>query len=500
MPLAAIKFCLPGLLAAGPAWASPMETPEDRIVAAFKDKPGFLWGTATAAYQVEGAWNKDGRQMSMWDHFTHEKGKGHVYEDETGDRAVEFYERWKEDIEHLNEYGFNSFRMSIAWPRIFPKGPDGVHRANPLGVQYYKDVITRLIEKGIRPAVTMFHWDLPDDYDWLEESVVDAFAQYAEFLLATFPEVKHWITFNEPSTFCVMGYQLGLHAPGIKSDYKHLQCGHNVLKAHAKAVEIYRARYQAASESTIGITLNYEWGYPWNASSPADQAAAQLDHDFELGWWADPVFLTGDYPDSMRKHLGDNLPMFTEQEKASLKGSADFFGMNIYSGNYIKADGDFYTNTYIGMDGEPIGPQADSDWLYVVPNSMRQYLEYVNTRYQPKAIYVTENGCDVPGERGASLESALDDTFRMNYYRDYLDQAAQAVLAADIPLKGYYAWSLLDNFEWADGYHFRFGLTYVDYKTQRRYSKHSGKWFRRLMERLTPDMFFEQKDDNLIIA
>merc|ERR1719330_2005071 len=153
----------------------------------------------------------------------------------------------------------------------------------------------------------------------------------------TFPEIKHWITFNEPQTFCVMGYQLG----------------HNVLKAHAKAVEIYRAKYQAASDSTIGITLNYEWGYPLNSSSPADWAAAQLDHDFDLGWWADPVFLTGDYPESMRKYFGDNLPTFTAQEKTSLKGSADFFGMNVYRGMYIKSVGDFYTATYTGMDGKP---------------------------------------------------------------------------------------------------------------------------------------------------
>jgi len=289
-----------------------------------------------------------------------------------------------------------------------------------------------------------------------------------------------------------------MHAPGIVSDYKHYQCGHNVLKAHGKAVEMYRAKYQKPSNSTIGITLNYEWGYPWDPSNPADVAASQLDHDFGIGWWADPVFLTGDYPESMKNRLGENLPTFTEEEKARLKGSADFFGMNIYSGNYIKADGDFYTETPYGMDGTPIGPQADSPWLWVVPNSIRAYLEYITRRYELKAIYVTENGVDVPGEVNATMEQALNDTFRTEYYRDYLDQAAQACLASDIPLKGYYAWSLLDNFEWADGYRFRFGLTYVNYTTQKRYSKNSGRWFRRLMERLTPDRFRRARNEIVV--
>lgn len=472
--------------------------PEERIVAAFKDKPSFLWGTATAAYQVEGAYKEGGRQESIWDVFAHEKGVGHVWGDETGDRADEFYHRWREDIERLDEYGFNSFRLSIAWTRIFPL-VDGVHRPNPEGVKFYKEVITRLIAKGLTPSVTIYHWDLPTDYDWLDESVVPAFVQYAEFLFMTFPEVKHWITFNEPFTFCLVGYRDGVHAPGIKSEYKHYQCGHNVLRAHAKAVELYRNKYQQ-DDAQLGITLNYEWSYPWNASNPDDHAAAQVDRDFAIGWWADPIFLTGDYPPSMRAKLGDNLPNFTAEESARLKNSADFYGINIYGGGYVKSKPDgTYENTYIGMDGQPIGVQADSPWLYVVPNSMRKYLEYVHERYTGIGIYVTENGCDVPGEMGASLEDALNDTFRVNYYRYYLDEAAKAVMENNVNLKGYYAWSLLDNFEWADGYKFRFGLTYVNYTTQKRYLKNSARWFRRLMEKLTPDKFIFNKPEEIIV-
>jgi len=470
------------------------ETPEDRILQAFKDKPGFLWGTATAAYQVEGAWDIDGRQMSIWDHFTHDKGKGHVYADETGDRACEFYKRWKEDIERLDEFGFNTFRLSIAWPRIFPLGPDGKHHPNPLGVQFYKEVIARLIEKDLAPSVTMYHWDLPDDFDWLNDTVVDGFAEYADFLWETFPEVKHWITFNEPSTFCNQGYKDGSHAPGVVSTTAYWKCGHNVLRAHAKAWNIWKTKYQPDNSAVVGITLNYEWGFAWNTSNPADWTAAQLHHDFGVGWWADPVFLTGDYPESLRRIVGDDLPTFTEEEKTSLKGSSDFFGMNIYSGTFVKSTGvDTYSSTPIAIDGNKIGPRADSEWLWVVPTSIREYLKYIHKRYDLKAIYVTENGVDVPGEVGASLQTAINDTFRTDYYRAYLDQAAQAVMEADIPLKGYYAWSLLDNFEWADGYRYRFGLTYVNYTTQKRYTKDSGRWFRHLMERLTPDRFASKK-------
>jgi len=338
------------------------------------------------------------------------------------------------------------------------------------------------------PAVTIYHWDLPDDYDWLNDTVVDAFVDYSDFLFRTFPEIHHWITFNEPVTFCPKGYGDGTHAPGVKSPFKQYVCGHNVLRAHARAVKNFRDNYQQkTTNATIGITLNYEFAFPWNASEPADVEAAQLHHDFRLGWWADPVFLTGDYPLSMRSRLGEHLPQFTDEERLLLKGSADFFGMNVYSGTYAKAAaGEMYpyTTTYKGPDGKMIGKVADSPWLYVVPDAMRQYLVYVHKRYDPKTIYITENGCDVPGEVGADLSTALNDTFREDYYRDYLASAALAVMEDKVPLKGYYAWSLLDNFEWADGYHSRFGLTYVNYTTQMRYSKRSGKWFKELIKKM----------------
>jgi len=472
------------LVALGGALA---ETQEERIVRTFKGKD-FLWGTATAAYQIEGAWNEDGRQQSIWDVFAH---GNHTFGNESGDVADDFYHRWKSDLDMLKSYSMNSFRMSISWSRIFPRGPDGLHRANPLGVAFYKKVIGYLLEIDVLPFVTLFHWDLPDDLDWLEDEVVDAYVEYAEFMFETFPEVKNWLTFNEPYTFCPSGYGSGRHAPGVKSEFKQYICGHNVLRAHARAVEVFRDKQKKGNSKggQIGITINYDWAYPWNASSLQDQAAAQLHHDFVLGWWADPIWVSGDYPPSMRHRLGDHLPTFTSAEQERLRGSADFFGMNIYTGGYAyanKTELSGYVSTHVGMDGKEIGRRGASPWLYVVPDAMRQFLVYVHNRYGPGAIYITENGCDVPGEHEAKLEDALNDTFRVNYYREYLAAAAEAVSEFEVPLKGFFAWSLMDNYEWADGYHFRFGLTYVNYTDQTRHPKASAKWYSDIIKQVLP--------------
>jgi len=457
-------------------------TAEDRIVETLGQQEGFLWGAATAAYQIEGAWNLSGRQPSIWDNFC----QGNVHKNENGKVADDFYDRYEADIQRVADYGFNSFRFSIAWPRIFPKGADGVHRANPEGVQFYKNVISSLLAKNITPLVTMFHWDLPDDLDWLDASVVTAFAEYAEFLFQTFPEVKHWITMNEPWSFCFLGYGLGIHAPGVKSNHSHYTCGHFVLLAHAQAVDIYRKQYQKASDGKISIVLNTDFGFPRDPTSIQDVQAAQLYHDFHIGWFADPIYLSGDYPPSMRERLGDVLPRFTKEQSAMVKGSFDFYGLNTYAGKYITANKSLLEGWQEcdGLDGKPIGPTADSDWLLVVPRALRAYLEYVNKRYSPGAIIITENGVDVPGEDQMPLAEALDDTYRVDYFRTYIEQVALAVKLSAAPVTGYFAWSLLDNFEWADGYSKRFGITYVSYTTQERTPKASAKWFTGLFRKL----------------
>jgi len=388
----------------------------------------------------------------------------------------------------LADLGFNALRLSISWPRIFPLGADGQHAPNPKGVQFYKNVLAKLKDKGVTPMVTIFHWDLPNDLDWLSDTVVDEYVKYVEFLFETFPDIKHWATFNEPLSFCPAGYNGGFWPPSIKSDYLHLVCGHNVLRSHARAVKLYRQKYQQQQGGKIGIVIDYKWAYPMNASSKEDQVASQLHHDFHMGWWADPIFLSGDYPVSMRTFYGDRLPRFAAAEMNSLRFSADFYGVNTYGAKYVKFDplgvnGQFKEiNPCQDWSPPPAGECAESPWLWIHPPAMRLYLEYVYNRYNIPDIYVTEFGMDVKNETKMPLDEALHDKMRVEFYRNYLDEAATAKRDGGVPVKGAFAWSLLDNLEWKDGYKCRFGITYVNFTTQERFPKDSAKWFQTLIK------------------
>lgn len=473
-------------LLSGVLAVSEHTTPEERIRAAFAD-PEFLWGSATAAYQVEGAWNRDGRQPSIWDDFCHQVDK--PCSGDSGDVADDFYDRYAQDIDMLANLGFNSLRLSISWPRIFPLGQDGLHHPNPLGIKFYKNVLSQLAEKGVTPMVTIYHWDLPNDLDWLSDTVVPEYVKYAEFLFETFPEIKNWATFNEPLSFCPGGYQGGFWPPSIQSDFLHLQCGHHVLQAHAAAVKMYRNRFQQKAGGKIGIVIDYKWAYPWNASSADDIRSAQLHRDFHLGWWADPIFLTGDYPHSLRNFYGDNLPTFTKDEITSLRGSADFYGLNTYGGKFVKFEQNGATpfkeiNPCVPgdlPDGPPAGECGASTWLWINPPAMRHYLEYVHDRYGPNEIFITEFGVDMPGEGTMTVKESVHDILRQDYYRNYLDQAATAKRESGVPIKGAFAWSLLDNLEWKDGFKCRFGITHVNFTSQKRTPKGSAKWFQQLL-------------------
>jgi len=458
----------------------------------------FLFGSATASYQVEGAWNIS-RGPSIWDVFSHEPG--HVYDNENGDVADDEYHLFEQDIARMRDLGLLAYRFSISWNRIFINGEGEV---NQDGIDYYNKVINTLLANNIVPFVTLFHWDLPQHlytqypHGWTSPAIVDKFRTYASTCFKYFGDrVHYWLTFNEPLSFCNLGYGEGIHAPGRCSDRSKCPegdsstepylCAHHVLLSHAAAVHEYRTKYKQEQGGEIGITLNCDWTVPLTESSE-DQAAAQRHLEFQLGWYADPVWF-GDYPQSMRALVGDRLPKFTPEQQEMLRGSHDFFGLNHYTSVFaanvdsenVEA-GSWDTDqkaaiSYTDKEGNLIGPVADSPWLHVVPFGIEKMLVYVALRYNNPPIYITENGVDVPGESSMPLAQALNDTFRVNFYRDYLYHVNNAIeLGVDV--RSYFAWSLLDNFEWADGYSKRFGMHYVDYDNNlKRYTKDSAKWY-----------------------
>jgi len=375
--------------------------------------------------------------------------------------------------------------------------------ANPEGIQFYKTVFAEMRKWGVTPFVTLFHWDLPNDLSWLEDDVVDAFVDYANLAFDSFPEVTDWTTFNEPNSVCSLGYAIGAFAPGHKSTTGHIKCGHNILKAHAKSVQSFRSKKQGGQ---IGIVLDYKWSYP-KTNTEDDRRAAEYDRDNVLGFWADPIFLTGDYPQSLKNFFGAKMPVFTDDEKAMLKGSADFFGLNTYGGKIASLNSKTLEDYEPGNDiaerysVSPCNPGEDnstivdptfecgaaSGWLWAKPEAMRAYLEHVHTHYGVQDIYVTEFGVDVKGESDMSMEEALDDQYRQEYYKRFVKQIALAKDESKVPVRGIFAWSLMDNFEWGDGLNFRFGITYVDFNDLSRHPKGSAKWWKQLIAKMKPE-------------
>ncbi|KAJ1562019.1 hypothetical protein HK405_000715, partial [Cladochytrium tenue] len=480
--------------------------------AALRFPDGFLWGTATASYQVEGAADEGGRADSIWDVFARTPGR--VANGDTGARAVDHYHRYKEDVALMKAMGVGAYRFSIAWPRILPgtglqeqledDGP-----VNEEGVAFYDALINELLANGIQPVATLYHWDLPQALEdrvggWLGgRAIQDAFTRYARVCFERFGDrVKSWITLNEPWCSALLGYGTGVHAPGrtVRPQRETYEAAHNLLLAHARAVKVYRNEFKAAQGGRIGITLNCDWRQAAaaddDARRAANEAAAERALLFSLGWFADPVYL-GDYPAVMKARAGARLPAFSDDERVLVHGSSDFFGLNHYGTAYTEptadyaegvpgpdddATGSFERDQGVVLTADPAWKRTDMGWN-VVGWGFEKHLLWIQARYgahvpsgSDGGILVTENGCAVPDR---TKEEAENDDFRVDFYHEYL-LAMQRAIARGADVRGYFAWSFCDNFEWAEGYNKRFGLHWVDYATMERTPKMSARFYGRV--------------------
>jgi beta-glucosidase len=440
----------------------------------FQFPPDFQWGTATAAYQIEGAVQEDGRGQSIWDAFAHTPGK--VVNGDTGDMACDHYHRWKEDIKIIKELGCKFYRFSIAWPRILPEGRGKVNQA---GIDFYSRLIDELLYSGIHPLVTLYHWDLPTALPnaWLNRGVVDAFSELTSVAARSYGDrVKEWVTINEPWCTSYLSYKLGIHAPGLQDTYKAILAAHHQLLAHGKGVSVLRSE---CPQARVGIVLNLSPFYPLT-NSLADREAARFGDGELARWFLDPLYgkeYPADILNDLQKAgiLKDDKPEFVLPGDMDIIATiTDFIGINYYSRNVVKANTTHPDNPEsfeFGRDSKV--ERTDIGWE-VYPQGLFEVLERVYRDYAPAEILITENGASYGDEPGK--DGQVHDNKRIDYLRSHLEQVAKAIQAG-IPVKGYYLWSLMDNFEWSLGYSQRFGIVHVDYQTQKRTVKDSAKWY-----------------------
>ena len=434
----------------------------------------FVWGCATASYQIEGAVKADGRGATIWDTFSHTPGK--VANGDTGDIACDSYHRYREDVALLKDMGIGAYRLSIAWSRIFP---DGRGQPNRKGLDYYNRVIDALLAAGIQPYVTLFHWDLPQALpgEWQNRDTAYAFADYAGFMAGQLSDRVHrFITVNELRCFTDLGHQEGIHAPGLKLPPVAVnQVRHHGVLAHGLGAQAVRAHARAGTE--IGIADNTSFFVPVIETPEHIAAAKQAVREDNA------MFLTaimeGRYLDSYLAAAGANAPKVQAGDMAAIGSPLDFVALNIYSPTYVKADPSV-PRGWTPIPHLPQSPRMASPWLYVGPEVAYWGVRAVSELWSPKSIYISENGCSADDVLNA--QGRDDDADRIMYLRNYLGQFRRAA-AEGYPLHGYFLWSLLDNFEWADGYTKRFGVHYVDFKTQQRTPKLSAAWYKELIRR-----------------
>jgi beta-galactosidase len=450
---------------------------------------GFIWGTSTSAYQIEGAWRQDGKGPSVWDAFCLIPGK--IENGDTGEVACDHYNRFREDVQLMRSLGIKVYRFSVSWSRIMPQGRGMV---NEEGVKFYSDLIDELLANEIEPWISLNHFDLPLalelEFDgWLNPSMPGYFEAYAKVCFERFGDrVKNWITFNESWVVAMLCYGLGIFAPGKVSNSGPYLAGHHMLLSHGRAYRLYDQHFRPYQNGRIGITNNCDWREPLT-QSPEDIAAAQRALEFYFGWFTDPLFF-GSYPQSMVERVGERLPQFTAEESEMLKGSADFIGLNHYNsfdasdanGNLTKSSP--YANGGIGEDlGVNLTPNPDHEltdmnWP-VAPEGLHKLLKWIDQRYNRPVIYITENGAAFPDK----LENGeVNDVKRVNFFEGYLTNCHKAIQDG-VDVRGYFIWSFMDNFEWSSGYKMCFGICHIDWKTLKRTPKSSAYWYRDVIAR-----------------
>lgn len=484
------------------------------------NRSAFLFGTASSAYQYEGGYLSDGKGLNNWDVYSHKPGNG-IIDGSNADIAVDHYYRYLEDIDLMNSLGVNSYRFSISWARILPKGRFG--KVNPAGINFYNKLIDALLLKGIKPFVTLTHMDLPQEIEdrygsWLSPQSQDDFAYFANICFKYFGDrVKYWVTFNEPNFQVNLGYRTGVYPPSRcskpfgnctngDSEVEPFIAAHNIILSHAAAVHIYRTKYQAKQGGSIGLVLHCTWYEPIS-NSTIDKLAAERAQAFSINWFLDPV-IYGRYPPEMQNILGSILPAFSTTEQENLKKGVDFIGVNHYTSYYVqdclfskcepgpgtsKTEGFFKTSSQ--QNGIPIGEPTELVWLNNYPLGMEKIVTYLKERFHNIPMIITENGYGDMRKANSTTEELLHDVKRMEYMVGYLDALSTAIRkGADV--RGYFAWSLLDDFEWNYGYMAQFGLHHVDFKTLRRSPKSSATWYKKFISEHVKGKVKDQKDES----
>jgi beta-glucosidase len=424
---------------------------------------GFLWGVATAAYQIEGAAREDGRGPSVWDVFAHTPGN--IVNGDTGDVADDHYHRMESDVDLMADLGIKGYRFSTGWSRVYPDGKS----VNQKGLDFYRRLVDKLLSKGIVPAVTLNHWDLPAALRWTDRETAYRFGEYAETMFRALPEVPLWITHNEPWCIAMLGYWRGVHAPGVKGDLAAaVKVSHHLMMSHHLAA-------QAPRKGKIGITLSLFPTYP-RTDTEADRAAAVLSDGYTNRWYLDPV-LKGEYPADLAAHFAS---MGADVEDFMLPGDlggprADFIGANYYHRRLIHATPGEDLGWAV-TDRSPGMPTTDMGWE-IVPFGLTDLLLRLKRDYDNVPVYITENGAVYDDE--VSPDGRVHDPARVDFLHKHV-VAAHRAIEEGANLHGYFAWSFMDNFEWAFGYTKRFGLVYVDYATQRRIPKDSAYFWQKV--------------------